>query len=118
MNLLLIGSISGCLVVILGAFGAHYLKNVLDDYTFSIYEKAILYQMFHTVAILFLAILEKIISNIQLQFIGLVFFVGIIIFSGSLYLIALTGIRSFGALTPIGGLLFIIGWILLALKAF
>ncbi len=116
MNYLMWGAISGCLVVILGAFGTHGLRNILDDYGKSIYNKAVLYQMFHTMAILFLGLISKIQPEIQFSLSGWAFLFGIIIFSGSLYILAVTGIKSLGMITPIGGLLFIIGWVLLFMK--
>ena len=116
MNFLAIGAISGCLVVILGAFGAHGLKNVFDEYEKSIYEKAVLYHMFHTMAILVVCLIEKIQPEIQLSVAGWVFILGIILFSGSLYTLSVTGIKLLGMITPIGGVLFIIGWVILFLK--
>ena len=89
MNLLLIGSISGCLVVILGAFGAHYLKNVLDDYTFSIYEKAILYQMFHSIGLILVALIDKN-YHLDLFYSGWMFIVGIMLVSEGGHLAHLT----------------------------
>jgi len=117
MNYLMIGAMSGCLVVIMGAFGAHALNELLDDYGKSIYNKAVLYHMFHTIAILILGLINKIQPEIQLSMAGWSFVFGIILFSGSLYIIAITGIKSLGIITPIGGILFIIGWVFLILKA-
>ena len=116
LNFFVIGAISGCLVVILGAFGAHGLKDVLDEYGKSIYNKAVLYQMFHTIGILILGLIEKILPASQLSFAGWAFLVGIILFSGSLYIFSVTGIKWFGMITPIGGLFFILGWIILFIK--
>ena len=116
MNFLIIGAISGCLVVILGAFGAHGLKEILDEYGKSIYEKAVLYHMFHTMAILVLGLIEKIQPELQLSMAGWAFIFGIILFSGSLYILAVTGFKWMGVITPIGGVFFIIGWMLLLLK--
>jgi uncharacterized membrane protein YgdD (TMEM256/DUF423 family) len=116
LNFLVIGAISGCLVVILGAFGAHGLKDVLDEYGNTIYEKAVLYHMFHTMAILILGLIEKIQPELQLSLAGWAFIFGIILFSGSLYVLAVTGIKSLGMITPIGGVFFIIGWVSLFLK--
>ena len=116
LNFLVIGAISGCLVVILGAFGAHGLKDILDEYGKSIYEKAVLYHMFHTMAILILGLIEKIQPELQLSLAGWAFIFGIILFSGSLYVLAVTGIKSLGMITPIGGVFFIIGWVSLFLK--
>ena len=116
MNFLAIGAISGCLVVILGAFGAHGLKDVFDEYGKSIYEKAVLYHMFHTMAILVVGLIEKMQPEMQLSIAGWAFVLGIILFSGSLYILSVTGIKLLGMITPIGGILFIIGWVILLLK--
>jgi len=117
MNYLMLGAISGSLVVILGAFGAHGLKDILDESSKSIYNKAVLYQMFHTMGIFVLGIINKIQPEIQLSLVGWAFLFGIILFSGSLYILAITGIKSLGMITPIGGIFFIIGWILLIVKS-
>ena len=116
MNYLMLGAMSGCMVVILGAFGAHGLNDVLDDHEKSIYNKAVLYHMFHTMGILVVGIINKIQPDIQLSSVGLAFLFGIILFSGSLYIFAITGIKSLGMITPIGGIFFIVGWLLLCVK--
>ena len=116
MNYLMIGAILGCLVVIMGAFGAHALKEILDDYGKSIYNKAVLYHMFHSIALLILGLINKMHPEISLSISSWSFMLGIILFSGSLYILAITGIRSLGIITPIGGILFIIGWIYLIIK--
>ena len=116
MNFLLVGAILGCLTVIIGAFGAHGLKDILDEYGRSIFEKGVLYQMFHTIAILIIGVIQKVIPTVQISMSGWLFLFGIIIFSGSLYILAITGNKSLGMITPIGGLLFIAGWIYLAIK--
>ena len=116
MNFLMIGAISGCLVVIMGAFGAHALNDILDDYGKTIYNKAVFYHMFHSIALLILGLINKIQPEIQLFFVGWSFLFGIILFSGSLYILAITGIKSLGMITPIGGVLFIIGWIFLIFR--
>ena len=106
-----IGSVFGFLSVLLGAFGAHGLKNILISYdTVEIYNKAVLYQVFHTLALLIIGILE-IISEKIFFITGISFTFGIIIFSGSLYILSITNIKWLGAITPIGGLCFIVGWI-------
>ena len=117
MHYLMIGSISGCLVIIMGAFGAHALNEILDDYSKSVYNKAVLYHMFHSIALLILGLINKIQPEIPLSIVGWSFLFGIILFSGSLYILAITGIKSLGIITPIGGILFIIGWVFLILKA-
>ena len=116
MNFIVVGAISGCAVVLLGAFGAHGLKDILDAYGKSIFERAVLYQMFHTLSILIIGLLEKIMPEAQLQVVGWTFLTGMIIFCGSLYLLAITGMKSLGMITPIGGVLFIIGWGMLAYR--
>ncbi len=116
MNYLMIGAISGCLVVVMGAFGAHALKDILDDYGQSIYNKAVLYHIFHSIALLIVGLINKIHPEISLSISGLSFLFGIILFSGSLYILAITGIKPLGMITPIGGVLFIVGWVLLILK--
>jgi len=116
LNFLAVGAISGCVVVILGAFGAHGLKDVFNDSGKSIYEKAVLYHMFHTMAILLVGLIEKIQPDIQLSVVGWVFILGIIFFSGSLYILSVSNIKLLGMITPIGGVLFIIGWVMLFLK--
>jgi uncharacterized membrane protein YgdD (TMEM256/DUF423 family) len=102
--------IFGFLSVALGAFGAHSLKNVLDDYGNSIYEKAVLYQMFHTVALFVVGVIQHVDKETSYAMAGWGFFVGIILFSGTLYLLAITGLKWLGAITPIGGVAFLFGW--------
>lgn len=96
--------------VILGAFGAHYLKTKLSQEMLSVFEVGVRYQIYHGLALCLIGVLGLIASNKWMHFSGWSFFAGNLIFSGSLYALALTGIRSFGAITPIGGLLLIIGW--------
>lgn len=114
-----ISAISGILAVALGAFGAHALKNRLDDYAQGIYQTAVSYHFIHTLALLACAILllhwPK---STALTAAAIAFIVGMLLFSGSLYTLSLTGIRGLGAITPIGGLAFIIGWGALFLAAY
>jgi uncharacterized membrane protein YgdD (TMEM256/DUF423 family) len=107
---LISASLFGFLSVALGAFGAHSLKNVLNEYGKSIYEKAVLYQMFHSMALLAVGILQHLFKGISFSPAGVGFFIGILLFSGSLYVLAITGIKWLGALTPIGGIAFLFGW--------
>jgi len=103
-------SVFGFLTVALGAFGAHGLKNVLiTNNSTEIYNKAVLYQMFHTLALLLLGLIQQIDQKINLM-VGVSFILGIIIFSGSLYVLSITNIKWLGAITPIGGIFFLIGW--------
>lgn len=101
------------LAVALGAFGAHGLKNRLDEYSISVYEKAVFYHFVHAVGILLVAILARtsaITPTGQSRVAGLLL-AGIILFSGSLYVLAISGIRALGAITPLGGVAFIVGWL-------
>ena len=104
------GSLFSLLAIVLGAFGAHGLKNVLDDYGKEIYNKAVFYHFIHAISILIVAILQNQFDNINLSLSVYLFISGIIIFSGSLYLLSITNIRWLGSITPLGGFSFIIGW--------
>jgi uncharacterized membrane protein YgdD (TMEM256/DUF423 family) len=92
------------------ALGAHSLKNVLDEYGKSVYKKAVLYQMFHSMALLAVGVLQHPFKGISFSPAGFGFWVGIVLFSGSLYALAITGTKWLGAITPIGGLAFLFGW--------
>jgi len=108
-------AVSGFLSVALGAFGAHSLKNILDEYGKSIYEKAVHYQMFHTLALFVVGVLQHLTKETSFSIAGWGFFVGIILFSGSLYLLGTTGIKWLGSITPVGGIAFLFGWLWLIL---
>lgn len=110
-----LGSLSGMLAVILGAFGAHALKGRLDDYARGVYETAVQYHFYHSLALLAVGIIA--LGHPQtalLRSSGWLFLVGIVVFSGSLYLLSVSGLRWLGAITPLGGLAFIAGWACLA----
>jgi uncharacterized membrane protein YgdD (TMEM256/DUF423 family) len=107
---LLSAALFGFLSVALGAFGAHSLKNVLDGYGKSVYEKAALYRMFYSMALLAVGVLQHLFKEISFSPAGFGFLVGIVLFSGSLYALAITGTKWLGAITPIGGLAFLFGW--------
>ena len=113
---LLLGSFFALLTIVLGAFGAHALKDQLNEYGKTIYEKAVLYQMFHSLGILFVAILNQYIDSVNFVSSIWLFSIGILLFSGSLYILAITQIKWLGAITPIGGVLFIFGWALVFYK--
>jgi uncharacterized membrane protein YgdD (TMEM256/DUF423 family) len=108
-----LGAISGALAVMLGAFGAHGLKDRLSEKMLANWMTGVEYHFYHTFAILAVGLLALHIQPRLLTSSGWAFVAGIAIFSGSLYVMALTGITKLGAITPIGGLLFIIGWLLL-----
>jgi uncharacterized membrane protein YgdD (TMEM256/DUF423 family) len=105
------GSISGALAVILGAFGAHALKARLEPHLFEIFEKGIQYHFYHTFALFIVAILFQFRGSQCLTYSGIAFIVGIILFSFSLYVYALTGNKAFAIITPFGGVGFIVGWV-------
>ncbi len=106
-----LAAVLGFLAVALGAFGAHGLKDLLmRNNMLSVWEKAVFYHMIHAVVLLFLA------SRTPLPNIAIwLFLVGVLVFSGSLYLLAFTGIKWLGAITPIGGLALLGGWLTLAI---
>lgn len=111
--LFIIGVINGFLSVALGAFGAHGLEGKISENALKTWEKAVNYQMFHTVSILLTGILLLKTQSSTLLWAGWMFIVGILLFSGSLYLYSTTGVRILAKITPFGGVAFLIGWILL-----
>jgi uncharacterized membrane protein YgdD (TMEM256/DUF423 family) len=114
----LLGAVLGFLGVAFGAFGAHGLKNRLSPDMLAVFETAVRYQMYHVFALLIVAAAIGHIGSARLLVIsGWSFFAGILLFSGSLYALALTGVGMLGAVTPIGGVLFLIGWASLAIFA-
>jgi uncharacterized membrane protein YgdD (TMEM256/DUF423 family) len=104
------------LAVILGAFGAHALRTRLDAYAIGVYERAVFYQFIHALGLLVVSVLPKtgLLTPTAGAWVGALLVAGMVIFCGSLYTIALTGIRALGAITPLGGLSFIAAWLLLA----
>lgn len=107
----------GALAVILGAFGAHKLKELVPPETVSTFQTGVTYQFYHVFALLAVGILYAHMPSPQLVWAGRFFLFGILLFSGSLYVLTLlkatetVGLRGIGAITPVGGLLFIAGWI-------
>ncbi len=123
---LIISAVSGFFSVAIGAFGAHGLKEKLiknalaaqldKNHYIDIFNTGVKYQMFHTVALMIVSYLMYTYSEKNYQWAGICFLAGIIVFSGSLYALSVTGIKVLGAITPIGGLCFLAGWIILVLK--
>lgn len=112
---LLISAISGFLAVALGAFGAHGLKQKLSADMLAVYQTGVQYHFYHTLALFGVALLMlQLPQSVALRWCAALFIVGILIFSGSLYVLAISGIRWLGAITPLGGVAFLLGWILLA----
>lgn len=116
---ILLGALGGLTGVLLGAFGAHALRDRFDDYSMRVFETAVQYQFYHSLALVVVGILMLSATNTGLLRVSTVMFAsGIVLFSGSLYLLSFTGIRWLGAVTPLGGFAFIVGWSCLALVAF
>jgi len=111
------GSMFAALGVAAGAFGVHALEDRLTPELLSIFETGARYQLIHALALLAVAWASTRWSGKPISIAGWAFVIGIIIFSGSLYTLSLTGIRILGAITPIGGVAFIVGWISLAWSA-
>ena len=115
---LLIGSLVGFLGVAAGAFGAHGLRSRLSPDMLAVFETAVRYQMYHVFALLITAAVMARVGDARLLAIaGWSFITGVVLFSGSLYALALTGISGLGAITPLGGLAFLVGWACLAMFA-
>lgn len=108
---LLLASSSGFLAVVLGAFGAHGLEQRLDADALTTWATAVDYHMYHSLALLLVAVIDRRLAPSTLvTAAGYLFVLGIVIFSGSLYLLSVSGLSWLGAITPIGGLAFLAGW--------
>jgi len=114
---LVITAFLGILTIILGAFGAHSLKNILSQEMLNSYETAVRYQMYHVLFLLFINT-AKVLTNKSKNLISLIILIGILFFSGSIYAITIGGINAkyIWFITPLGGLLLIIGWTILFLN--
>lgn len=128
---LFIAALMGFLAVGLGAFGAHGLKNILSEQHLQVYQTAVQYQFYHTFALLAVAVILLSTISISsatavnegkhsrwLRIAGWCFIVGIVVFSGSLYVLVITGMSWLGMITPLGGACFLLGWLSLAVYAF
>ncbi|MDO6515280.1 MULTISPECIES: DUF423 domain-containing protein [unclassified Neptuniibacter] len=115
--ILMISAMSGFFAVACGAFGAHGLKDLLEPNLYAVYQTGVEYQFYHTFALLFIAVAPANLSSKHLGWAGIAFTLGILLFSGSLYLLALTGIKVLGAITPLGGVAFLCGWALVGYTA-
>jgi uncharacterized membrane protein YgdD (TMEM256/DUF423 family) len=122
-RIILTASFFGFVAVLLGAFGAHALKALVDEPSLEIWQKGVDYQFYHTFALLYLSTFARY-RNKLINIAYFCFTFGIVLFSGSLYLLAtrsilhLDFVNLIGPLTPIGGLLFVLGWIMLFFAAF
>ena len=115
---LFLGAISALVGVGMGAFGAHGLKAILSVEQLTIFQTAVTYQMWHALGLLAISIIyQQVAKSNLLIWAGWLMFIGIIIFSGSLYLLVLLDLKWLGMITPIGGVNFIVAWILIAIFA-
>jgi uncharacterized membrane protein YgdD (TMEM256/DUF423 family) len=114
---LTIGAFLGFLGMAAGAFGAHLLKSRLPSESFDVFEVAVRYQMYHALVLVALVALLGLHPSPWFAWAGWLFIVGVAIFSGSLYALVASGMRWWGAITPIGGLLLLVGWLVLLLGA-
>ena len=116
MNWSAIGAFVLALAVMFGAFGAHALRERLDEYAKGIYQTGVLYHFFHAIGLLVVSFLPRIgaLTESRAGWVCTLLLVGIVLFSGSLYALAISGVRALGAITPFGGVSFIAGWLMLA----
>jgi uncharacterized membrane protein YgdD (TMEM256/DUF423 family) len=123
-NLLIISGISAAIAVVLGAMGAHALKNLISAEQLISFETAVKYQFYHTLALFIIAGLQLKLNSKFLEFASWAFVIGIILFSGSIYLLSTRelfnapGLTVLGPVTPFGGISFIIGWIFITIEGF
>ena len=112
--LAVITAISGFIGVVFGAFGTHGLRGTVEPELLSVWQTAMQYQMFHVLVLLSIIIAGSRQSNRLLTISGWLFVAGTVLFSGSLYALVITGIKSLGMVTPFGGVLFLLGWLVLS----
>jgi uncharacterized membrane protein YgdD (TMEM256/DUF423 family) len=115
---IIIGAINAFLSVALGAFGAHALEGTISQKYIDTWNTGVLYQMFHSIGILIIGVLMgNIAASSLLNWSGWLMLIGIVLFSGSLFVLSITGIKVLGAITPLGGVSFLIAWVLLIITA-
>jgi uncharacterized membrane protein YgdD (TMEM256/DUF423 family) len=119
MNWIVIAAVFLALAVGMGAFGAHLLQGALDAYSMNVWERSVMYHFFHALGLLAIPVLVRadLLSARAGDWVCRLLAVGILLFCGSLYTLALTGVRSLGAVTPFGGVCFIAAWVVLAAGA-
>lgn len=119
MNWIATGAIALALAVMIGAFGAHGLQGRIDARGMEIYQRAVLYHLIHSLGILIVAGLAGagLLPRASSAWICWLLLAGVVLFSGSLYALVLSGVQILGAITPIGGLAFIAAWVMLAITA-
>jgi uncharacterized membrane protein YgdD (TMEM256/DUF423 family) len=116
--MLTLAGVNAVLAIALGAFGAHALRARLEPRLLEVFHTAVLYHLFHTLGLAVVALTAlKLVNSRALAWSGWLMMVGIVLFCGSLYLLSVTGARSLGAITPLGGVAFILAWIAFAIAA-
>ena len=116
---LILSSLAAFCAVALGAFGAHGLRGRLDDHMMAVYQTAVQYHFWHALGLGLVAVLVKLYPDAALlRWAGWFMFTGILVFSGSLYALSISGIAWLGAITPLGGMAFLLAWLVLAAFAF
>ncbi|MCO7175078.1 DUF423 domain-containing protein [Sporolactobacillus kofuensis] len=117
---IVIGAILAFLSVAFGAFGAHVLKARLTEQDLDVFQTGVHYQMFHAIGLIIIGLLTMTVFSGQstlLSWSGWLMFAGVLLFSGSLYALTLSGVRLLGAITPIGGVAFLVSWVLVVIAA-
>lgn len=115
---IILAGLFGFLGVALGAFGAHGLQNMVEARHLAVWHTGVQYQMYHSLALLAVALLAgNYLKTSLATWVGWAFIIGVLLFSGSLYAIVLLGVKNLGFITPIGGLFFLAGWLLLVVAA-
>lgn len=113
---MMMGAVMTMLSVAIGAFGAHMLKESIGADSIAVYETGVQYHMIHAIGLLIIGLTAgQLGPSTKLKWAARLLFIGIIVFSGSLYVLSISGIKILGAITPIGGVAFIVGWLLLAM---
>ena len=115
---IILGALNGFIAVALGAFGAHGLEGKIPDKYLETWQTAVQYQMFHAVGLLVLGLLAGKISSPLINWSGWLMLIGIILFSGSLFVLSITQIKVLGAITPLGGVSFLVAWVLMIIAAY
>lgn len=119
-SVMTLGAALSFLSVAAGAFGAHGVKSMLSGELFAIYQTAVEYQFYHSMALLIAGLMMALPLAVNLRYLKLAsycFMMGIVLFSGSLYLYAFTGLKKLGMITPVGGVCFLAGWVMLGLSS-
>ncbi len=113
-----VGAFMAFLAVLTGAFAAHGLKDTLSQYELEIFKTGVLYQMMHALGLILVGALKQHTSDRSLTFAAILMLLGIILFSGSLYTLSISGVRWLGMITPVGGVCFLLAWLLVSLSFF